>query len=340
MSQSGKPQRRIYVGSAGEYLAKLAQAQDPQARLVDINNCDQYLSGCDQHDTTIYTSVADMPGAMDVLYQLLLSATEIVYVPDLAWKQQQQQRQIYDVQNSEQGMLESLLILVSRHRPVQGLHYIVRDPVVLDLVDGRCTDTPQLWAAGCSNTVALGVLPEQKWAQQLANLTHMPVSVLARGGASLCWTADQILRSDLRSGDILIWGLTNLHRQYFFHDNQLICLTSLWYKEHGRHAEWIYPSRLIAGEHPVYTSFQAIGQVKNFCEKVGVTLILFNTMPVDAELDQFLLDDPDYHVLDQNFTLDGRGQRSITYRDRGSDNAHPGPEQHRAWAEALARIIT
>ena len=340
MSLSGKPQRKVFVGGSSERLAKAAQACDPHAWLIDRHNCNQYLSTNYDHDTTVYTSVADMPRHLDRLLDIMLTATAIVYVPETDWLTHNLQRSMYDVQNREQGMLESLLIQASRHVPILGLDQIITRPAVLDLCDQRCSQEPQIWAVGCSNTVAVAVEPKQSWARVLAHQLDQHVSVLALAGSSLSWAADQILRSDIRSGDTVIWALTNPNRHYLFQDDVVLCLTSMWFQQQGSAADRTYPRHLIVGQHAVYSSFQAIAQVKNFCAKIGARLIMFNTLPVNADLDQFFLHDPDYHVLDQNFIMDASGQRFLHFRDRGSDGRHPGPLQHEIWANELARILT
>jgi hypothetical protein len=332
--------RTLFVGGASQHLAMVALDHDPTAWLLDLSNCHQWLDTAYDHDVTVYTSVSDIPQRYQTFWQILMSATEIVYVPETEWVSHNQQRRIYEVTDREQGLLESFVIQASYHRPVRGLEHINTQVAALDLAGRRCSEQPQLWAVGCSNTKGTGVEPAQTWAQQLCHKLSMPVTVLAKGGASMPWAADQIIRSDIRAGDIVVWALTSARRQNWFHENQSVCINALWYDEQGQHGEQVFPSRLLLGEHPVLASMQAVEQVKNFCRITGAKLYMFNTIPVDADLDQFVSRHSNFYHLGINFFInDKTGQRILKYIDLGNDNKHPGPQQHQHWANQLHKII-
>ena len=54
---------------------------------------------------------------------------------------------------------------------------------------------------------------------------NLPVSTLAQGGTSIFWAADQILRSDIRKDDIVIFMLTSTHRFPYYTNSQLKHIT-------------------------------------------------------------------------------------------------------------------
>ena len=80
------------------------------------------------------------------------------------------------------------------------------------LKNTRTNNSPVLWTAGCSVTYGTGVEYSSRWGSLLASYLNLPEVTLSQGGSSIFWAADQLLRSDIRPGDIVVWGLTNVPR--------------------------------------------------------------------------------------------------------------------------------
>ena len=80
-------------------------------------------------------------------------------------------------------------------------------------------------------------------------------------------------------------------------------------------------------ENRLFHAVRAVNQVENFCKKVGATLIVFPIISSE-------------HL---NLALTGNTcyvhyPYQVAFIDVGSDNVHPGPLQHRRWADWLTAL--
>ena len=117
---------------------------------------------------------------------------------------------ITDVTNSMQGLTEYILFNINniKHN-VHNLDltkYDINIKKFTALTAERLSDGPQLWVGGGSDTAGVGVESHERYGIILGNTLKIPCSILAVYGAPLIWTADQILRSDIRPGDFVILG--------------------------------------------------------------------------------------------------------------------------------------
>ena len=133
--------------------------------------------------------------------------------------------------------------------------------------------------------------------------------MLAKPGSGLEFQKDQILRSDIRSGDTVIWGLTHELRRPTWTDEGVTTtdISIETFEETG-----------------IYLSVTSIFQVINFCRKIGARLIL---MPIicSESIKLGLAHVPEFLSLPYQ----------SDFIDLGSDDLHPGPQQHRAWADCV-----
>jgi hypothetical protein len=122
---------------------------------------------------------------------------------------------------------EDYLKAFSHYKPIENFSMdpvpkvLENKSIILKLSDVRKTSQPQLWVSGCSFAAGDGVQSNQRYGQILSDRLNLPVSFLAESGSSVTWAADQILRSDLRENDILIWGLTSIPRINYFKNNKV-----------------------------------------------------------------------------------------------------------------------
>jgi len=133
--------------------------------------------------------------------------------------------------------------------------------------------------------------------------------MLAKGGSGLEFQKDQILRSDVRSGDIVLWGLTEERRR------------TIWSAKGPITADRDYKT---FDETGVYLSVTSIFQVINFCRKIGAHLILVPTISAET-LRLGLSHVPEF----LNFPYKPK------FSDYGTDGYHPGPLQHQMWADYI-----
>ena len=199
----------------------------------------------------------------------------------------------------------------------------------------RQIDTAVLWSVGCSVTAGVGLkLDQERWGALLRNKLDMHEINLALGGSSICWSADQILRADIRPGDIVVWGLTNGLRVKVSKNWEFNSVTIKGYTSLNKEYQY-WNLDYFGSQTETLNSIHNILHVNNFCEKIGAKLYLAN-----------MLDITWIGVVFQNFknfidlTYDLQIDKNhIQFIDVGSDNIHPGPLQHQQYSEKLYNFI-
>jgi len=323
----------MFVGDVGESTSMLAKSYDPMAQLVDHNNYRQLLHTRPTEKTTLYTSLGDLPKDMTIVYNIFSLADRIVYCPQKYWSDKKQ-IEIIDPTTSLQGLTESLLLLVSEHVTVDNLCPGIKDPD--PLVDYRKTNQAQMWVAGCSISHGVGVDPAQTYGQLTANELNLECSTLTKPGSSIDWAADQILRSDIKKNDLVIWGLTHCGRLSYIHNDALFTVTGRSY-EIDAGLEKIIPMSNLYSQNNIYKQVYSIEKVINFCSKCQATLILFGVVS-DLWLLPFLKTQTNYwrfpypiHAIFDCLTSN--------FIDLGNDGQHPGPMQHNEYKTFLINKI-
>ena len=202
------------------------------------------------------------------------------------------------------------------------------------LHDSRTTDTPVLWTAGCSITEGTEVARNQRWGSLLSKQLDLPEVSLSLGGSSIFWSADQILRSDIKPGDIVVWGLTNLGRvQVSENWNFKPTNVAIYHKLQKEKQYWTID--YFASETEVLTATRNILQVINFCQKIQAHLYLANLLDKDwisVIFNQF----ENFIDLTADRPLVGS---TLQFIDLGTDGLHPGPKQHQHYATQLYNFI-
>lgn len=299
----------IYVGDITEELANRACRADPGARLID--KLSKLTPG------TYYVSLGDINSLYD-FGCILQQADSIVYSPPAQWTDTKLKTWTEDY----------LCVFADR---TKGFDIQSNDcATILNLVDQRHSDQAQLWSVGCSITYGVGVDNDQRYGQLLANSLHLPVSFLAQPGASISWAADQILRSDIRAGDTVVWGLTSIERFPYFKNNQLTHVTPNTYALDPKFKHRVDIS-FLDSQQLIYQAVVSVNQVINFCKKIGARLILAQLF--GRGLERYLTGYPDYIMLTGQF---GRDLAGLDI-DKGTDNAHPGPKMHQWYHDQIIK---
>lgn len=312
----------IFVGDCDDGLASAAKFFDPDAFLIDHRAYHKIINGNFNHGFVAYTSLVDLPKITETdspLWTLLQLADHITYCPPKIWSDH---TEVFD-HWSAQRMTEFLLSEIQRQKNnVKGLnldHYVSTDwlPVVAD----RSCHRSQLWVAGCSISHGVGVPPDQRYGHLLSQHLQQPVSFLTRGGSSISWAADQLLRADIQAGDIVVWGITSEYRQTSL-INGIIKHQSFWNRE-------VSDSR---SEHTLenyfYLGLTAVHQVRNHLDKIGARLVLLPLL-CSENIKLRLLHCTEYCAVPyaENFI------------DLGTDHLHPGPRQHLAYADIVTEFL-
>ena len=320
----------IFFGDVTENLGTQAKAFDSNAVFVNYDNYKDFINDTTIVSKTIYTSLGDLPKNLEAVYQLLDQADQIYYIDEEKWSDHQI-LDLYDVPRSMQGLSEYILFyFYSQKNNVHGLNlekYL--RPNYTALVDTRKTQDKQLWISGCSIADGKGVDPEQRYGHIIGQELHLPVSFLTCGGASLEWAADQILRSDIREDDIVILGLTGEHRFPLWCTEQKVRHVHPLYKQFHHERFLPLPTKtidlLLTDDTRFYQYHIHIEQIVNFCRKIKAKLILLGLIVSESTR---------ISLYNTKEFIDYRNLSNISgFVDLGTDNVHPGPLQHKLYAE-------
>lgn len=288
----------VYVGDHSKEFAEKIKRIDSTARLVNSENYKDWTSfNC------MYTSVADLDEFTFV--DLCTQVDRVVYDRDYG---------------SRLPFTNDLMLLVASKRDIDNFSPVKKCSDYLHLEDSRKTESPQLWCAGCSYTLGVGVNENQRYPSLLAESLNMPMSLLARSGSSITWAADQILRSDIRSNDIVVWGLTEHYRIPYWQGKEFHIVAN---------SAMGLPFNMtrIVEEDVVCRNIRAINQTINYCEKIGAKLYLAGLLD-SSEHTNHLFDRRRHYIHLQRKNL-----------DLGTDGLHPGPIEHQRYANLIFEKI-
>jgi len=193
----------------------------------------------------------------------------------------------------------------------------------------RTTDDPVLWVAGCSMSSATGVNKEERWGHLVSKHFNLPEVNIAMPGGSIWDAHDQILRADIRKGDTVIWGLTCADRVDVIVDHRLRPYPSHQYLELDNN----YFNIDYLGSYTQYLiAVRDILQVVNYCNKIDAKLYLVNFM--DPEFFNKVLGSKSIYLELSFHSVYEKG-----WIDIGTDGVHPGPLQHKEFAEEIIKFI-
>jgi hypothetical protein len=320
---------KLLVGIADKTLVTLAKSIDPAAQLITEENWNS-----NKLPKVGYTGPAEFSNKQNFI-NLVLSAKELIYDPNILTDKVN----LDSPSATNKGLIEICLLLarqenikVSKFIPAVQSQVEQKRSIYLNLVDQRKPDnTSQLWCVGCSFTHGAGVDIKQRYSTILSQQLNMPLVSLTQVGSSITWAADQILRSDIRSGDIVIWGITEISRFPLIRNNKLKHISISGEKQFEIFEKEYLIYRLTDDENTRYTATLAIEQVTNFCDKIGAHLLLFGILTTATDL-MYLNSHPYYY--------DYSNKIIENFIDRGSDNEHPGPLQHKEYARVLLNKLS
>jgi hypothetical protein len=320
----------LYVGDIGEYLAQAALATADDARLITKENLPSFLA---QPTICGYTSLADM-GSLENFHEICANAATLIYQPPQVWSDAD--KTLPADQHNQQYWTEHVLKFLSRHIPYYGPDINLQPDSALEFLKSVSTvasrrDTgPQLWVVGCSISHGVGVDQDQKYASLLESSFRRPVSMLTQPGSSVSWASDQICRADIQKDDTVLWGVTSWGRLTYAHAQQIHHVNT------GRLpllAQTV-PEKIdsfaqeIDSVNCFYHSLLAIRRAEHYCVKLGAKLVMLGVLP-DWHNSHALLDTTRFRQLIYWPAM---------YVDRGTDQQHPGPLQHKLFAEEFTKF--
>ena len=258
---------------------------------------------------TVYTSLGDLPDR-SALLDLINGATEVLYHP---WILNGDLRHQTELTMFESG------------RKIKYFHN--SNPDTDPIIDTRRGNHPQMFAAGCSMTVGFGVDIDQRWSTLVSKHFNIDYTSLCWGGASIIWAGDQILRSDIRADDIVIWGLTHVNRYPIVHNKVKHHINPQNYTDHAQH---LFDIDFFDSETLLNWSVNSVRQCYNFCQKIGAELLVLD-FASGLSFRSYLPQD-----LDCIAFTDIHEKKFL---DFGTDNIHPGPKTHQHYADTVINYI-
>lgn len=225
------------------------------------------------------------------------------------------------------------LTYMAHFKPVRNLPKL-ETASVEKVVDSRKTILPQLWAVGCSFTSSLGVSNNERWAELLGEKLKLKTSILAEPGTSIRWAAGQILRADIKGGDTVVWGLTGVARFPFYTSKETESVTCQNFKSSV--ASTVVSEKVFLTEHLAYSALFDIQAVIHYAKSLNFNLVI-TQFPLNTDVNESII--LTYLSTVPNFI---HCYTDITdkFVDYGFDNAHPGPMQHKQYADILYNFIT
>jgi hypothetical protein len=308
----------LFVGDVYKSLAIESKKHDPDSILVSKSNLTEFLT---TPKGTVYSSLADI-GDYSTFRDLCASAKNIYYRPPAVWSH-----------NNQKIQTEEILIWLSQYKFVDGIDQLFNKSHLLNtdlLHSSRISSQKQLWITGCSVTNGTGVNLNESFKELVSTKLKLHYTDLSCYGSSIMWQSDQICRSDIQSEDLVFWGLTGQHRIPVF-ENNVVHLYGLIYEKNPEY-KLKFPIDLLDNESLLYHNVLAVRRSYNFCKKIGAKLVILGLMPDPKNAWQYY----NVPVFRQLTPL----HYPECYVDLGFDNAHPGPKQHKIFAEEFLKFYS
>lgn len=309
----------VFLGDVGEYLSDKAKEYDVSSTLITSSNYKALMHG------TYYTSLGDLSDLTE-FSAVLQQADVIYYSPPSRWSNTKIKKWTEDYLSIFSCDYEKKIINFNDKENT-------KRKKMLQLVDERKSEDTQVWVSGCSITHGVGVSNNERYGYLFANGLDLPVSFLTMPGSSVQWAANQILCSDIRPGDIVLWGITSPLRKTYWNEEAgevEDSLISNFHRKEKNYIRKIIKKHYFLSEHAIYESIQSINSVENMMEKVGAKLIMGLLL---SGMEKFLEPKENLLLLSKIY---GRDLENL-FLDIGTDGVHPGPITHGMYKEEFLR---
>lgn len=203
------------------------------------------------------------------------------------------------------------------------------------MVAKRSSPNQQIWVVGCSYAHGIGVNADQRYGQIISEELNLPVSFLTQGGTSNDWAADQILRSDIQSNDIVVWGLTGASRFEYSDQSDRLHNVRLENFDQIPDLSNFVNKKLLISNHMIYNTIKSVEQVRNYLSKLSCRLVLA-VFPTNIKEHDLQILDYTSRLKDAIILFD---TNEYTFIDYGTDNSHPGPNQHKWYANTILKHL-
>lgn len=309
--------KTIIIGDETSDLSVWATSEFPGSQLLNDHNVN-HLPKTD----VLYTSLYDT--SADNLHKICNQADRVILHKPTEWSSQ-------DLEGKTMEFLTGCGFFVENFDgDVYG---------ILRLFGERASKDPQLWIVGCSYAAGwLELTRENVYGTILAKMLDLDVTLLARNGSSIDWAADQILRSQLKSGDIIVWGVTGVSR--YLHAIPVRGTISIGPSVFDPNSPAYYPfgiderdhlQKMLLSRDRFMWAVKHVFQIQNVCDLMGCHLVVMPHYDLSLEeirplFKQYLSKVPGYLELSPAI-------------DFQYDNRHPGPKTQHLWAQEIANFI-
>jgi hypothetical protein len=308
--------RILFVGNVDESLSDAAKHYDSNAKLITKENLGSLPE-------VGYISIGDHD--FDDFINVLETYSELHYISSDAWEHE-----------STRIQTETYLKYYSHRKPV----YNTKENSyadILKLEDSRKNENqPQLWIVGGAEAHGSGVSDSEKFGCVLSEKLGVDVSYLTQINSSIGWQSDQILRSDIKKNDFVVWCIGSMETISYF-DNQIKQSVTLGYRNTHRLDVLEVDENSIVDEHLLHHSITAISRVICHSQilgyKLAISLISNNT----AENEQALLL---YLSQFENFIHSYLHQQDWIDCGYSGSGDCPGPEHHKYLADLFYCHLT
>lgn len=201
-------------------------------------------------------------------------------------------------------------------------------------VTNNSTEQKALWAVGCSVTHGSAIESSKRWSTLVAKQLKLKEISLSQPGSSIAWAADQILRSDIKEGDIVVWGLTNVPRVEVAKDWESIPINIDKYIKESKDIQY-WNLDYFESQTQVFLTIRNILQVIDYCKKIKAELYIVNLLDI-AWLSVALHKFENFLDLTEGLEIINN---NLVFIDNGVDNLHPGTLQHQEYAKQILNFI-
>lgn len=183
------------------------------------------------------------------------------------------------------------------------------------------TSNKLLWVYGCSHSYGTGLNDStETYGSCLSKELNLPLNLIAKPGSSTHWSLRQLINSDLKKDDYVVWQITSPYRLSYFN---------------GKHVQEIALSNCnsrsiidsYTDEQCFFLQLSYLNIGVQYLNSIGVKFTILSVDNREMNLNFEYSKYPEYYCA-TNFVV-----------DYGSDNLHFGPLSHKKLAIDLANHI-
>ena len=306
---------KVFIGDNREYLSDITTKIDPKAYLCTDKNYNTSITG------TVYTSLADL--SIKNFCELITLSDRAIYCPPTTWSSSELEEQTHLYLN-----------FLNNKKEIKGFNNkILYRPEYLSIADKRKTDQKQIWIVGCSLAQGYAVADTEGYGYLIGKELNLPVSFLTETAGSISWAADQILRADIREGDIVIWGLTAVGRMPFVDESDNLHHGMPYSVDKNKDFKHLFNKNFLVSNHVCYEAILHIEQATEYMNKNNIKYILgvfpLNIIKHRIKLLKYI------SQFNNSLLLYTSEQSKDRFIDLANDNTHPGIMQHRWYADSI-----